>query len=135
MLNLSRRQKDIRHLDFDALKRAGYRGAVFDKDNCLVKFPAKTLTVNAHEQFTRLFPERIPSYRKLKRRGRSVNKFLVRAMFSSSVTLLEHMWMRVEFRCVICDIPKGNSLDLTFYAPRLSLFDTILESLSSSIRR
>ncbi|KAJ3785949.1 HAD phosphatase [Lentinula aff. detonsa] len=27
--------KDIRHLDFHALKRAGYRGAIFDKDNCL----------------------------------------------------------------------------------------------------
>ncbi|EAU91238.1 hypothetical protein CC1G_06873 [Coprinopsis cinerea okayama7 len=27
--------KDIRHLDFRALKKAGYRGAVFDKDNCL----------------------------------------------------------------------------------------------------
>ncbi|KAK7057647.1 mitochondrial PGP phosphatase-domain-containing protein [Favolaschia claudopus] len=27
--------KDIRHLDFHALKEAGYRGAVFDKDNCL----------------------------------------------------------------------------------------------------
>ncbi|KAF7298855.1 Cytochrome P450 [Mycena indigotica] len=27
--------KDIRHLDFPALKKAGYRGAVFDKDNCL----------------------------------------------------------------------------------------------------
>ncbi|KAJ7503061.1 mitochondrial PGP phosphatase-domain-containing protein [Mycena galericulata] len=27
--------KDIRHLDFGALKEAGYRGAVFDKDNCL----------------------------------------------------------------------------------------------------
>ncbi|KAJ7099507.1 mitochondrial PGP phosphatase-domain-containing protein [Mycena belliarum] len=27
--------KDIRHLDFVALKKAGYRGAVFDKDNCL----------------------------------------------------------------------------------------------------
>ncbi|KAJ7125202.1 mitochondrial PGP phosphatase-domain-containing protein [Mycena epipterygia] len=27
--------KDIRHLDFGALKTAGYRGAVFDKDNCL----------------------------------------------------------------------------------------------------
>ncbi|KAJ7169162.1 mitochondrial PGP phosphatase-domain-containing protein [Mycena crocata] len=27
--------KDIRHLDFHALKKAGYRGAVFDKDNCL----------------------------------------------------------------------------------------------------
>ncbi|KAF8648492.1 hypothetical protein AX16_006202 [Volvariella volvacea WC 439] len=27
--------KDIRHLDFEALRRAGYRGAVFDKDNCL----------------------------------------------------------------------------------------------------
>ncbi|KAJ7647756.1 mitochondrial PGP phosphatase-domain-containing protein [Roridomyces roridus] len=27
--------KDIRQLDFVALKNAGYRGAVFDKDNCL----------------------------------------------------------------------------------------------------
>ncbi|KAK7472398.1 hypothetical protein VKT23_000513 [Stygiomarasmius scandens] len=27
--------KDIRQLDFHALKKAGYRGAVFDKDNCL----------------------------------------------------------------------------------------------------
>jgi len=27
--------KDIRHIDFPALKLAGYRGAVFDKDNCL----------------------------------------------------------------------------------------------------
>jgi predicted HAD superfamily phosphohydrolase YqeG len=31
-------QKDIRHLDFRALKEAGYCGAVFDKDNCLVGF-------------------------------------------------------------------------------------------------
>ena len=29
-------QEDIRQIDFLALKRAGYRGAVFDKDNCLV---------------------------------------------------------------------------------------------------
>ncbi|KAJ7593771.1 mitochondrial PGP phosphatase-domain-containing protein [Mycena floridula] len=27
--------KDIRQLDFAALRKAGYRGAVFDKDNCL----------------------------------------------------------------------------------------------------
>ncbi|KDQ50894.1 hypothetical protein JAAARDRAFT_164326 [Jaapia argillacea MUCL 33604] len=27
--------KDIRQLDFQALRNAGYRGAVFDKDNCL----------------------------------------------------------------------------------------------------
>ncbi|CAK5264178.1 unnamed protein product [Mycena citricolor] len=27
--------KDIRHLDFAALKEAGYRGIVFDKDNCI----------------------------------------------------------------------------------------------------
>ena len=30
-------QKDIRQIDFAALKQAGYRGAVFDKDNCLVR--------------------------------------------------------------------------------------------------
>ena len=29
--------KDIRQLDFLALREAGYRGAVFDKDNCLVR--------------------------------------------------------------------------------------------------
>ncbi|KAF8305928.1 hypothetical protein DL93DRAFT_2089147 [Clavulina sp. PMI_390] len=29
------RVPSIRHLDFEALKRAGYKGAVFDKDNCL----------------------------------------------------------------------------------------------------
>jgi len=29
-------RKDIRRLDFAALRQAGYRGAVFDKDNCLV---------------------------------------------------------------------------------------------------
>lgn len=29
-------QKDIRQLDFPELRKAGYRGAVFDKDNCLV---------------------------------------------------------------------------------------------------
>ncbi|KAH8996741.1 mitochondrial PGP phosphatase-domain-containing protein [Lactarius akahatsu] len=28
-------QRDIRHLDFAALRDAGYRGAIFDKDNCL----------------------------------------------------------------------------------------------------
>ncbi|EGO26420.1 hypothetical protein SERLADRAFT_436234 [Serpula lacrymans var. lacrymans S7.9] len=27
--------KDIRQIDFIALRKAGYRGAVFDKDNCL----------------------------------------------------------------------------------------------------
>ncbi|KAJ2918607.1 hypothetical protein MD484_g1818, partial [Candolleomyces efflorescens] len=27
--------EDIRHLDFKALRKAGYRGAIFDKDNCL----------------------------------------------------------------------------------------------------
>ena len=29
-------QQDIRYLDFAALRKAGYRGAVFDKDNCIV---------------------------------------------------------------------------------------------------
>ena len=29
---------DLRYLDFHALYDAGYRGAVFDKDNCLVRF-------------------------------------------------------------------------------------------------
>ena len=30
-------QEDIRQIDFAALKQTGYRGAVFDKDNCLVR--------------------------------------------------------------------------------------------------
>jgi hypothetical protein len=33
------RSIDIRQLDFVALKAAGYRGAVVDKDNCLVRPP------------------------------------------------------------------------------------------------
>jgi len=36
LLSFSRRI-DIRQLDFVALKAAGYRGAVVDKDNCLVR--------------------------------------------------------------------------------------------------
>jgi len=37
-------QLDIRHLNFTALKKAGYRGAVFDKDNCLTH-PHKDVVV------------------------------------------------------------------------------------------
>lgn len=33
-------QTDIRQLDFPALRKAGYRGAVLDKDNCLVRLYA-----------------------------------------------------------------------------------------------
>jgi predicted HAD superfamily phosphohydrolase YqeG len=29
-------QRDIRYLNFAALRDAGYRGVIFDKDNCLV---------------------------------------------------------------------------------------------------
>jgi len=28
---------DINHVDFNALKRAGYNAVVIDKDNCLVR--------------------------------------------------------------------------------------------------
>ncbi|KAJ3884036.1 HAD phosphatase, partial [Lentinula edodes] len=41
--------RDVRHLDFDALKRAGYRGAVFDKDNCLT-LPGKDTLVPEIEE-------------------------------------------------------------------------------------
>ncbi|KAE9400687.1 HAD-superfamily phosphatase [Gymnopus androsaceus JB14] len=41
--------KDIRHLDFHALKRAGYRGAVFDKDNCLTLPGKDTLVPDIEE--------------------------------------------------------------------------------------
>lgn len=37
-------QKDIRYLDFAALRKAGYRGAVFDKDNCLVRYKPLIMT-------------------------------------------------------------------------------------------
>ena len=37
-------QKDIRQLDFSALRQAGYRGAVFDKDNCLVRGTSSRFT-------------------------------------------------------------------------------------------
>ena len=30
-------QTDIRQIDFAALRREGYRGIIFDKDNCLVR--------------------------------------------------------------------------------------------------
>ena len=30
-------QEDIRQLNFAELRKAGYKGAVFDKDNCLVR--------------------------------------------------------------------------------------------------
>ena len=38
-------QEDIRQLDFRELRRAGYRGAVFDKDNCLVCSLKRVLSV------------------------------------------------------------------------------------------
>jgi hypothetical protein len=37
--NLVLLQPDIRHLNFTALRDAGYRAAIFDKDNCLVSYP------------------------------------------------------------------------------------------------
>jgi phosphatidylglycerophosphatase GEP4 len=32
---------DINHVDFNALKRAGYNAVVIDKDNCLVRYPGR----------------------------------------------------------------------------------------------
>ncbi|KAF9478124.1 HAD-superfamily phosphatase [Pholiota conissans] len=43
--------KDIRHIDFAALKRAGYRGAVFDKDNCLTIPHEDTLVPELRESW------------------------------------------------------------------------------------
>ncbi|KAF8190811.1 mitochondrial PGP phosphatase-domain-containing protein [Pholiota molesta] len=43
--------KDIRHIDFAALKRAGYRGAVFDKDNCLTIPHKDTLVPELQESW------------------------------------------------------------------------------------
>jgi len=42
-------QQDIRGLDFVALQKAGYRGAVFDKDNCLTR-PNRDTVVPEIEQ-------------------------------------------------------------------------------------
>ena len=47
-------QRDIRYLDFAALRDAGYRGAIFDKDNCLVPVFSHPLSVRTHTTF-RLF--------------------------------------------------------------------------------
>ncbi|KAF8806604.1 hypothetical protein BYT27DRAFT_7168064 [Phlegmacium glaucopus] len=41
--------KDIRQIDFVALKKAGYRGAVFDKDNCLTLPHRDTLVPELQE--------------------------------------------------------------------------------------
>jgi len=41
--------KDIRKLDFPELRRAGYRGAVFDKDNCLTLPHRDTLVSDLNE--------------------------------------------------------------------------------------
>jgi hypothetical protein len=41
-------QEDIRQLDFAALRQAGYRGAVFDKDNCLVSLYGVLLGINSN---------------------------------------------------------------------------------------
>jgi len=38
-------QTDIRQIDFPALRNAGYKGAVFDKDNCLVSHHNLTFSV------------------------------------------------------------------------------------------
>ncbi|KAJ3884725.1 mitochondrial PGP phosphatase [Lentinula edodes] len=42
---------NIRHLNFDALKHAGYRGAVFDKDNCLTLPGKDTLIPEIEEEW------------------------------------------------------------------------------------
>ena len=47
------RRIDIRQLDFVALKAAGYRGAVVDKDNCLVRLPLFTWLRTSHLNFER----------------------------------------------------------------------------------
>jgi predicted HAD superfamily phosphohydrolase YqeG len=57
-------RKDIRQLDFVALCKAGYRGAVFDKDNCLVGIAhvdveneyVHTLIHRQHPSVIQLFP-------------------------------------------------------------------------------
>ncbi|KZT21097.1 hypothetical protein NEOLEDRAFT_1164741 [Neolentinus lepideus HHB14362 ss-1] len=41
--------KDIRRLDFQALRDAGYRGAVFDKDNCLTISHEDRLVPELHD--------------------------------------------------------------------------------------
>lgn len=55
-------QRDIRYLDFAALRDAGYRGAIFDKDNCLVPVFSHPLSVRTHTTF-RLFQMMTSSFR------------------------------------------------------------------------
>ncbi|KAI0644893.1 mitochondrial PGP phosphatase-domain-containing protein, partial [Trametes meyenii] len=58
--------KDIRQLDFSALYKAGYRGAVFDKDNCLT-IP--------HED--RLVPELVDAWRECRETFGPANVLIV----------------------------------------------------------
>lgn len=44
---------DIRQINFRALKKAGYRGVVFDKDNCLVLFPCASTFATVDLSFNR----------------------------------------------------------------------------------
>lgn len=61
-INQSFLQRDIRYLDFAALRDAGYRGAIFDKDNCLVPVFSHPLSVRTHPTF-RLFQIMTSSFR------------------------------------------------------------------------
>ncbi|GLB37348.1 putative mitochondrial PGP phosphatase [Lyophyllum shimeji] len=48
-LLISSLKQDIRRLDFAALQKAGYRGAVFDKDNCLTRPDRDTVVPEIEE--------------------------------------------------------------------------------------
>lgn len=57
-------QTDIRHIDFAALHREGYRAIVFDKDNCLVGLPHLALLTMLTVFLFRRYPTRTPSFQR-----------------------------------------------------------------------
>lgn len=76
--NVRSMQEDIRQLDFAALKRAGYRGAVFDKDNCLVEPPRcmlgrSNVDVNIRLGCDRQYLMMTASFPSSRKPGRNVN--------------------------------------------------------------
>jgi len=105
-----------------ALKKVGYRGAVFDKDNCLVRTPINSIALVSISQrafsyrryrtgihlfqscrFAIIFLLIILLYLEFdsvayRKHGSNVERHLVREMSSLSVILLVQYWMQEVYR-------------------------------------
>ncbi|KAI0764334.1 mitochondrial PGP phosphatase-domain-containing protein [Trametes elegans] len=82
--------KDIRQLDFPALYKAGYRGAVFDKDNCLT-IP--------HED--RLVPELVDAWKECRETFGPANVLIAESVSHHlSVPVLRHTSLKPSYSCI-----------------------------------